>query len=280
LKNPEIPPLRSYVNFEYRLEPGIEAIEAKTWVNRKEKFFELNREFLQHVDDTGNEWVLLIAHTSTSLDGYNNTRCEMWSWGLSYFAPKMIWRSIRKNVLEMDFRDGISRATYELFNREYYWSPGIDDVLIYCESDFDHDSKIKNLLTPTSVDFLWEEQYDSSQDESVSFYMPGKTIVEQMNLSQREYEGSFYTQENELVAFNFRLFAQDVFSGHGLAIRKDILIEFLEKANMDIFWFSFGEKQVIRGIGDQTWSEWKGFYELDSQGKLFGIMDMDGKAKP
>ena len=270
LKNPEIPMLTPQVDFEYKLDCSIENLNAKTWVAQEEIFFEQNRKFLSYNDDNGNEWILLIAYTDTKLGDYEELRHEMWSWTLSYLVSKKAWINIRDSVLGMDFREGIQGSTYELFNREYFGSPSVDDII---EKNND-DDKVKAQLIPTKISFLWEEEYDASQDMSVSFEMPTKEIVEEMNLRQKKYDGSFYNEANELVVFDTRLSCQEKLNSRGLVIRKDVLLEFLEKTGMEIFWFSFGEKQVFNGRSSGAQGEWSGFYELNSQNELIGKMEL------
>ena len=267
LKNPDIPVLESHVDFEYKLDSKVESISSRVWVTQEENFFSQNSKFLCHNDNKKNEWVFLISYAKTEIGHYESILHDMWSWTLSYFVSKKTWPKIKKAVMNMDLRNGIQGSNYVLFNREYFWSSGVDDTLMNHASKYGRGGNIMKNLIPTKVSFKWEEEYDASQDESVSFEMPMRILVEEMELCQHKYDGSFYNKANELVAFDTQLSNQKNIYNRGLAIRKNILLEFLEKTDMTIFWFSFGEKQAFRKKdGGQVWSEWEGFYELDKPG--------------
>jgi hypothetical protein len=140
LKNPDAPILMPQVDFEYKLDNNIEALRAIDWVKRGEMFYSKNTDFLRYLDEAGNEWISLISFNKTQLGHYDSTLHEMWAWTVGYFVSKEWWLSIRDDVLQMDFRDGIQGSTYELFNREYFWSPSCDDIFSGDKSDNEQDS--------------------------------------------------------------------------------------------------------------------------------------------
>ena len=41
------------------------------------------------------------------------------------------------------------------------------------------------------INFLWEEEYDASQDSAISFYIPYGKIINDMSLYQKEIDGIF-----------------------------------------------------------------------------------------
>ena len=93
-------------------------------------------------------------------------------------------------------------------------------------------------------------------------------IIEQLSLSQREYDGYFFDSSGTLVAFD-----SDICGLHcGLLIRRDYLESFLNKNNYALFWECLGEKQFFKGNHSQFWTEWDGFYTL-IDGSICGEMN-------
>ena len=63
-----------------------------------------------------------------------------------------------------------TRNCYSLFSREYAWSPGYEAIFECVEDGEDEypESTLEAFLA--SINVLWEEEYDASQDEATSSY--------------------------------------------------------------------------------------------------------------
>lgn len=186
---------------------------------------------------------------------------------------------------------------YRLFNREYPWSPAVNSVFseqwesIETETEETYTQQIKLSYNFTNDDAestdkpslleyivhkkrvvgkvlsayirsMWEEQYDASQDECISFNIPCIPLMKTFNLSQHESDGYFYTPTGDLVAYDPSLCG----GPDAIVIRKDYLDKFLETHNLDLFWHCHGEKQFFQGGTKQIWSELKSIltYESDA----------------
>lgn len=115
-------------------------------------------------------------------------------------------------------------------------------------------------IAPACSYFLWEEEYDASQEETTSFYMPCYDLIKAMSLRQKESDGFFYSPNGELVCFDYRLIGDH----NCFLIRMDFLKDFLEKEKLQICWKCIGEKQYFLGGHEQIWSRWNGLiYEDD-----------------
>ena len=201
------------------------------------------------------------------------------------------------------FPEGKSSIT--IFNREYYWHPAfltqIGDAWVDYEEETGEVKKIihenKNPLSilidygvgnelfeqpstwtetikkkrkvcsilPAYLEFRWEGEYDSSQEQTTAFSVPCSELVEQLELTQKRYDGYFY-HDDELVAFDSRLNG----NGDALVIRKDYLMEFLRERDYGMFWISLGEKQFINRSDSQIWSEWSGSAHMTTDGRVSG----------
>ena len=182
---------------------------------------------------------------------------------------------------------------HQLFNREYPWSPGCQCIyqpsyfetgieigerklvkefedfpeLFFTEEGgfefrttkreiekFVPQSIIHTKVIPASTYLRWEIEYDASQDEGVTFCLPCKEIVDLFNLKQKEYNGYFFSCNDELVCFDASL------SGicDGLLIRKDYLERFLVETGLKLIWIGTGEKQFFCEEFNQIWKRWEG----------------------
>ena len=111
-------------------------------------------------------------------------------------------------------------------------------------------------LLPAASRVLWEGQYDASQEETTSFYIPCGSIIENLQLSQRDSDGYYHSKDGSLVCFDSDLCG----IGKGLLIRADYLHRYLDDQNLQLVWTCIGEKQYFLGDHNQQWSNWKGYF--------------------
>lgn len=194
------------------------------------------------------------------------------------------------------------QSVYKLFNREYIWSPGcasiLDNPWEECEVEVgpkhtvvekvklpkllaDEDGDILRMygssreierLEPFEVlpvkimlsyiQVLWEEEYDASQEEATSFYIPCIDIIEKLKLAQKEHDGYYYAPGGDLVCFDGEISGRY----NGLLIRKDYLEQYLDKSGLKLFWTCYGEKQFFCGRDSQKWSTWSGLLSFEDGG--------------
>ena len=82
-------------------------------------------------------------------------------------------------------------------------------------------------------DLLWEEEFDASKEEALSYSHPCAEIINVLNLRQKKYDGYYYDEEGALIAFDTDLTKQKA----GLVIRKDALDKFLDIKKFHLVWF-------------------------------------------
>lgn len=142
-----------------------------------------------------------------------------------------------------------------------------EEVLI--EYDQEYKRPIQRLLAKvmrSSSNFLWEEQYDASQNEATSFGIPCGFLLDDLRLAQQKYDGYYYDENGELVVFYDRE-SEKYNSPNKLLIRKDHLNSFLNRNDLIMFWECFGEKRFIfEEMRNQKWSEWSGLLTLTDEG--------------
>lgn len=200
---------------------------------------------------------------------------------------------------------------YCLFNREFGWAPGyletlgdswldyevetgnyktelIPSMVIKISGDKDNneviieaeeeisvpEEKLLAKVLPAVDRFLWEEQYDASKNDSIAFYVPCSMLLKELNLEQKEYDGYFYSPENELVAFDRELTEKI----SELVIRKDYLEEFLFENNLSLFWTCLGEKQLFKGRPEkQKYREWSGVFHYSEKSIIGNMKGWDSR---
>jgi len=131
---------------------------------------------------------------------------------------------IASGLLEND--RGTIRDCYSLFNREYAWSPGYLDEF---ENTMEEDCSASIDAKPCSINYLWEEEYDASQEDTTSFLIPCGFIIRSMKLFEKEADGVYYDSKGIAAFSQKEVDYSKSFRFNNLFIRGDILDQFLEK---------------------------------------------------
>ncbi|MBF7093884.1 hypothetical protein IYQ92_01050 [Streptococcus sp. HF-1907] len=291
-------------------------VQIQEWARNKAHLFD---EPLSYKDKDGIEWMLLYQHKEIKYEndssyesglGFPEGSQRIRRIVQAYFVSNNEFDKLKENLQTKrfwgrNFPEGRS-SLYQIFNREFAWSPSIDDILgdywcdyevetgeeiierisvpdvifigdsfedeqiIFQEKEIERVIKPKRLLAkvlPAHVHYLWEEEYDYSKKEAISFDIPCPAIVEKLNLRQEEYDGYYYSPSGDLIAFDGEITK----TINGLVIRKDYLETFLIQNNLRMFWTCLGEKQYFKNKPDgQIYSEWDGLYWLNEQLEVKG----------
>lgn len=294
------------------IEPYPSINDIQKWTQTNTPLFESIPSQLSSTDINGNRWIALylynkVKNNTSSSDtnsiGFSKGSQQIWDIVQSCFirTPQLaILKKHTKNYLSTDFPTGAD--TYQLFNREYAWSPGYNNIFremwIDCELDIGEYRIIKekyqmpdyehleydeegNMILPyvekefekripedtlhievmpSYSRFVWEGEYDASQDKATSFYVPCKDLIQHLNLEQKQSDSYYCTKDGELVCFDGNLCG----ICDGLMIRADYLNKYLQENGVEIFWTCIGEKQFFTGDMSQKWSSWKGLYFLEN----------------
>lgn len=112
----------------------------------------------------------------------------------------------------------------------------------------------------TGVNIIWEEEYDKSKKDTISYYALCKDFIQDMSLCYGELDGVFYDSERKIASFDISYISSDL----GLAVRKDILDKFLEKNNYYLVYFVQGRKEIHNEKGYiSKYSDWTGLLEYN-----------------
>ena len=148
----------------------------------------------------------------------------------------------------------MARDCYNLYSREYAWSPAYKN-----EFSFDDEEEFSMKVSDAVINFLWEKQYDASQDDTTSFMIPAGSIIQEIGLYEKDIDGVYYYND-EIVAFDKKILDG---GPRELFLRRDVLDAFLEKREGSLFWGVLGEKQFFIGEGKQRWKRREGYYLYD-----------------
>ena len=211
-------------------------------------------------DNKGVEWLVLEIHTSwdepadIGTDKWEHPHKGLWYQIRSYITQKKEHTTIIKWAKGKNFMGRWmpeSGNRYELFSREYYWSRACESFRKqkYREyswtniNDRESDKRIGKVAV-TTVNFLWEEQFDASKESTISFYKPSEILWNLLGLQYSKIEGQLLNNDGELICF-------DPYVTHPtpscLVVRKNDLLKKLEENDLDIFWTVLGEKLIVGG---------------------------------
>jgi hypothetical protein len=220
---------------------------------------------LQTKDDKGEEWLMLEGYPSWSEpkkigeEKWDQPHKELWSQIRSYIVKEENFDSFKKWAVKQDFMGRWmpeSGDRYEMFSREYYWSPAQDYFMseYYGGTEWTkvYDKKSGKYIAEVNVTaqgFLWEEEFDKSKEETISFLKPSSIIYKGMDLKYSKKEGEFLDNSDKI-----QCFAPNVYhdSKSYLLVKKSPFLKFLKENNLKIVWTVLGEKQIIGGRSFRT----------------------------
>jgi hypothetical protein len=252
----EIRPRISYNNWD---------IENKEWLKSISDLPDSKK----IIEDESQEWVMLEGHidsTEHKMLGnelYSVPQKQLWFLIKSYLVTEEQYDSILLWLSDKNFMGRWmpeSHDRYELFNREFYWSPGFkffkkkyyggEEVSTIYDSENDKSIGEVNVTTES---YLWEAQYDLSKEEAFKLLKPCSKLVNGLNLNYRINESYMYSESGELICFD----SSEGNSNHScLYFRKKALSDFLINNGYKIIWTVVGEKNIIGGQDRDKYGHW------------------------
>lgn len=219
---------------------------------------------IQIKDESNKEWLVLEAYPEWAepkpigKERWDNPHKRLWYQIRSYLIKKEDFKKITSWAINQNFMGRWmpeSSDRYEIFSREYYWSHAYQYFLTEyyngkeCREIFDPNTHefIGNAIV-TTESFLWEEEFDFSKEETISYLKPCNKIYHGMDLKFSIVESEFINKNNQVICFAANVNND---SKSYLLIKKKPFLEFLDKNGLDIFWTVLGEKQIIGGLSSR-----------------------------
>lgn len=262
----------------------------QTWITDEKPISSVDR-LIQVKDADGTEWLILESYPTWTEpkkigeEAWGYPRKEVWCHTRSYIVNSDQFNKTKNWAMKQNFMGRWmpeSGDRYEVFSREYYWSAAFK----FFSSDYYEGKEWVELNDPETGDYitdvnvtargyLWEEEFDYSKKETISFLKPCLSIYEGMSLSYGEREGEFIDNSGEVVCFETSVYND---SKSYLLIKKAPFKKYLEENSLQIFWSVLGEKQIIGGDSNTFTGrlEFSGAYYFESS-DITGKMDIVNK---
>lgn len=168
---------------------------------------------------------------------------------------------------------------YELFYREYYWSPAYKHFDIEGLTKREIFDKKENRLIAdveiTTIGYLWEAEEDYSKETSLYSLLPSKQLFDGLRMQYADEEGVFLNEEGKVICFDAGVVKN---SKNYLLVRKPALLNYLKTHHKKILWYVLGEKNII-GLHNYNnvpnlpmWLVVSGTYTLNEEGKVTGYI--------
>ncbi|RJL37288.1 AVAST type 2 anti-phage system protein Avs2 [Pectobacterium carotovorum] len=211
-------------------------------------------------DNNDTKWLVLESYPSwkePKVIGHKDwgyPRKEVWCHVKGYLVKSEEFENIKNWAKDQHYMgnwmpEGSSR--YQLFHREFYWSEAFN----FFKSDYYGSSDWSSVTDPesgakiadvsvTSINYLWEEEFDKSKTNALNFLKPSFLIFDKMGLKNGKIEGSYEDKDGNIICFAAE--ALNKAKTH-LLIKKEPFLRMLNENNLDIVWTLLGEKGVIGG---------------------------------
>lgn len=122
-----------------------------------------------------------------------------------------------------------------------------------------------------SSDLLWEEEFDASKSDAISWCVPCAELIETLHLKQLESDGFYYDETEKLAVFDTNITQHQ----GGVVVRKDLLDAFLNIKGWQLIWILNADKEIhAQDLSISQWSEWTAFLLYDGtnvQGDIFRV---------
>jgi len=191
-------------------------VEPKKWITDR-KDLPQPQNILEVTDENNTAWIWLEVHPEwgeqepLGEDRYDVQRKRLWYQMRSYLIKNSELADFKKSMNKTFYRSDLpeARNMYQVFNREFYWSPayaffnkpyysGENWIKIHPR---DSEESIAQLHRTTEY-FLWEEEFDCSKTSAIQFYKPVQFIVNSLNLQPSVNEGKLVDEFGQLICFD------------------------------------------------------------------------------
>lgn len=210
-------------------------------------------------DNKKNEWLVLEAHPSweepvpIGRDKYETPYKRLWYQIRSYLikeekAEELLCWLKDQHFMGRWFPEG--NEQYQVFSREFYWSPAYRyfNNTKYNELNWkkvyknrrDNKEQVMALVMPTTEGHRWESRLDG--EDQPSYLAPHEYIYSGMKLQYSKNIGEWLNQKGEAVCFDVSV---QTGKSSCLLIMKDIFLKFLTENKLKVFWTCLGEKQIL-----------------------------------
>lgn len=215
---------------------------------------------IQVRDPDNEEWLILEGYPEWAEpkkigeEKWDYPHKRLWCQIRSYLVKGNDFQKLKDWSMVQDFMGRWmpeNHDRYEIFSREYFWSPAHEyftnlyqDKAIWRDIQDRESKQLIAKVIVTTESFLWEEEFDKSKEDTISFLKPCTSIYEGMGLKYNRKEGEFLNGSDEVVCFAANVYHH---SKSYLLVKKNPFLRYLEENGLKIIWTILGEKQIIGG---------------------------------
>lgn len=168
---------------------------------------------------------------------------------------------------------------YTVFDKEYYWSPAYSET-VGKDGDIGWLDIIINGINTgikclqTTQRFLWEEEYDFSKKDKISYDIPSEFLYSGLGL-QKGIVPCLYNIGDQMICYSPSILEE---ANHSLLIRKDVFYNWLKENNLSIIWMVTLEKYVSEKYMHRTklWADYEGVYYFKDLELIGDMRKVDG----
>lgn len=201
--------------------------------------------------DKQTHWTVLRGFWSENQRKYSNKedapRLDAWFKINTIFICKKDYKVVEEKIRNQALRDpniiSIPSTQHQGYLGEYPWHP----ICRFMSGWYEPDTGFRELIptkyfVPVSK-YEWESgSKDHSLDNSLSFYLPAKELVENLGLSRSEDDFGSWRNDNKVI---FRDPSINEYGPSYALMNSKKLIEWLNENEMEVIWLVGGEKQLF-----------------------------------
>ncbi len=225
------------------------------------------KKYILTVDDDGVEWVNLFSYNSIKrlpdVVGDNHTQRLLWTFIQAFVVKKehlaTICNSIHKYSLEgRRFRE--NREVDSIYAREFFWSDEYISSVRNGHYSFEPfelgDREREDIkIAPAYLIYSHSSSEDASKESSEEMLLPNEWLYKGLSLHYAKQNGAWVDKDGRIVILDNKVFGM----GHpALLVRKDALLDYLNRAGLVMFWPVLTERQIYIKHGNFAHHEQNG----------------------
>lgn len=236
-------------------------------------------DYLLTKDQEGVEWVNLFSYNAIkspkSFSNHDGWIREIWTFVQAFVVKKEHLSTICHEIQRVGLKGRVFRENREIdgiYAREFYWSDTYRDrckVEYYGFAPFiiGHKEFPGIEIAPTYLQYNHSSSEDASIPDGAIIIMPNEWLYKGLDLRYGKTNGVWEDKVGSVVVLDNAEYCK----GHSaLLIRKDVLLDYLNKEGLALFWPVLTERQarLVHGSGGLGYEQNGGWAYMDEKGVI------------
>ena len=261
--------------------PKFDVTQTKDEINWLKQWKEMPaiEKYLLTRDEDGVEWVNLFSYNTIrspkKFSNHDGWIREIWTFIQAFAVRKEYLNTVCREINSVGLEGRCFRENREIEGihaREFYWS----DIYrqIYREEDYGfaplsigHKEFTDIEIAPTYIEYYHSSSRDASNFDGANIIMPNEWLYKDLDLFYGKGNGVWVDKQGCVVVVDNAEYGK----GHSaLLIRKDVLINFLNKKGLVVFWPVLTQRHVrkLHGAGEADSVQNGGWAYIDENGAI------------